>query len=337
MLRPRSPAIIDRPAEQLDVARQVLRSEAAALAGLADTLGEGFTDAVRLLFEAEGDVLTTGIGKAGLIARKAAATLASTGTKAQFLHPSEAVHGDLGSVGAGDVVVAFSNSGASDEVNRLVDPIHELGAAVVAVTGAAGGELARRADAAVVYGRVTEACPIGLAPSTSCAVMMGVGDALAFVLLKMRDFGPEDFGRYHPAGTLGRRFRPIAEVMRSGEQLRIASQDATVRAVFAASRRDQRRTGAVMLTGHDGRLTGLFTDSDLARLLERDHLAALDEPIAGHMTRAPLTLHDGARIADALELFADRHISEIPVLDEAGRPVGLVDVTDVMQWMPRAA
>ena len=183
---------------------------------------------------------------------------------------------------------------------------------------------------AVVYGPLDEVCPLGLAPSASTTAMIALGDALAFVLSRERDFTHEDFARFHPAGSLGRKLLKVEAAMRQGSELRLAPATDTVRAVFAHARRRGRRTGAVILTDEDGRLAGLFTDSDLARLIEARRDAALDRPIAEVMTRDPLTASVGSRVLDAVEVLRRHKISELPVVDAAGRPVGLLDVTDLI-------
>lgn len=322
---------------QLARAREVLRVEAAALLSVADRLGEAFLRAVELLHSTAGLVVVCGMGKAGHIGQKVAATFASTGTRAFFLHPAEAVHGDLGRVSAGDVVVAFSHSGETAELTQILRPIRDANARIVGVTSRDSSTLARLSDVVIAYGPVEEACPIGMAPSTSCAVMLGVGDALAFALMRRRSFGHEDFGRFHPGGSLGRRLAAVEEVMRKGRQLRVASDAGTVRDVVIQSQRQGRRTGAIMLVGESGRLSGIFTDSDLVRMIERRDEKALERPIAEAMTTDPITLRAGQRVLEALELFRDFHVSEIPVLDDERRPIGLVDITDLVDLLPEAA
>jgi arabinose-5-phosphate isomerase len=256
--------------------------------------------------------------------------LNSHGTRAYVLDATKAMHGDLGMVHPDDVALVLSHSGESEEVVRLLVPLGELSAAVIGLTGHRHSTLGRRADVALVYGPVEESCPLALAPSTSTTVMLALGDALAFVLSQMRNFTHEDFARYHPAGSLGRKLARVDAVMRSGPELRLASADATVREVFTAPRFAGRRTGAVMLTDAAGRLCGLFTDSDLARLFARRGDAALDRPIREVMTAEPLTVPVGARVGGALELLQRHKISELPVVDADGRPAGLLDITDLI-------
>jgi len=233
------------------------------------------------------------------------------------------------------VALVLSHSGESEEIVRLLGPLTELAAAVIALTGHGHSTLAKSATVALVYGAVVETCPLALAPSTSTTVMLALGDALAFVLSDRRQFSAEDFARYHPAGSLGRKLTRVEAVMRRGADVRLALADETVRAVFARRRPTSgypagRRTGAVMLTDADGRLCGLFTDSDLARLFERRCDAALDRPIRDVMTARPITVAVGTRVAEALEVLTRYKISELPVIDSDGRPVGLLDITDLI-------
>jgi arabinose-5-phosphate isomerase len=308
----------------------VLRAEAVALLEVADRLDAGFARVVDLLAACRGRVAVTGVGKSADVGAKFVGTLNSTGTRAYLLDPTRALHGDLGMVHPDDVAVVLSHSGESDEVVRLLGPLKELAAGVVGITGHAQSTLARAATVALVYGMLVEACPLMLAPSTSTTVMLALGDALAFVLSDRRQFSAEDFARYHPAGSLGRKLTRVEAAMRRGPDVRLASADDTVRAVFARTRTAGRRTGAVMLTDAAGRLCGLFTDSDLARLFERRDDAALDRPIREVMTARPITVPVGARVAEALELLRRRKISELPVVDADGRPVGLLDITDLI-------
>jgi len=245
------------------------------------------------------------------------------------------VHGDLGMVHPNDVVLALSHSGESEEVVRLLGPLKQLALALVALTSNGQSTLARQADIALVLGPLEEVCPLGLAPSTSTTAMAAVGDALAFVLMQMRTFTREDFARYHPAGSLGRKLLKVEAIMRRGDGLRQAPEEATVREVFARCRSRGRRTGAVMLTDASGRLTGLFTDSDLARLFEQRRDDALDRSIREVMTAEPITVPLGTRLIEAVDMLCRHKISELPVVDAAGQPVGLLDITDVIELVPQ--
>ncbi len=320
--------------ERLDYARGILRAEAAALDEVARRLDAAFLQAVDLLFGCRGRVAVTGTGKSADVGQKIAGTLNSTGTRAYVLDATRAMHGDLGMVHPEDVALVLSYSGESEEIVRLLEPLRRLARAVVALTGHGRSSLARQADIALILGPLDEVCPLGLAPSTSATAMMAVGDALAFVLSRMRNFRREDFARFHPAGSLGRRLLPVEALMRRGNELRIAACMATIREVFAQVRRRGRRTGAVMLTDAAGHLCGLFTDSDLARLIEQRRDDALDRPIREVMTPTPITVLLGTPVPDAVEILRQRKISELPVVDGYGQPVGLLDITDVLAYLP---
>lgn len=316
--------------DPLPFARGVMRGEADAVRVAADRLGPTFLQVVDLLANCTGRVAVTGVGKSADVGLKIVGTLNSTGTRAYSLDATRAVHGDLGAVHPDDVALLLSHSGESEELLRLLGPLRELASAVVAITGNPHGTLARSATASIVYGPVVEACPLSLAPSSSTTVMIALGDAVAFTLSERRQFTAEQFARFHPAGSLGRKLAGVEAYMRSGTELRIAAASDTVRAVFARSKQSGRRTGAVMLTDADGTLAGIFTDSDLARLFERNADAAFDRPIAEVMTRHPLTVSVGDKMGDAIDRMRAKKVSELPVIDAAGRPVGLLDVTDLI-------
>lgn len=322
------------PLEQVRLAREILHDEAAALLSLAKRLGDEFCDAVDVLFNCRGNVIVSGIGKAGLIAQKIAATFASTGTRSHFLHPAEAMHGDLGRIHRDDCLLILSFSGETEEVLRMLPSIMEFGPPIVAITGNLQSTLARSAAVSLDLGPLQEACTLGLAPSTSTTSMLALGDALALVMSRMRQFGPRDFVRFHPGGNLGRKLTMVDEVMRPLAECRVSQSSLSVRDVFAAIRRPGRRTGAIMLVDSEGRLEGIFTDSDLARLLESGREETIHGPIANVMTREPKRVKQGSPLSEAWDIVAGRKISELPVLDEAGKPVGMVDITDLLGLTP---
>jgi arabinose-5-phosphate isomerase len=323
--------------DTLAFARQVLRTEAAALDSVAARLNSSFLRVVDLIAGCRGRVAVTGIGKSADVGQKLVGTFNSTGTRSYLLDATRAVHGDLGTVHPEDVALLLSHSGESEELVRLMVPLRKLASKLVAVTGNAHGTLARTADAVIVYGPVPEACPLSLAPSTSTTVMLALGDALAFTLSQQRQFTSEQFAVFHPAGSLGRKLATVETYMRRGSELRLALASDTVRQVFATVRHVGRRTGAVILVNSDGVLAGLFTDSDLARLFESHADGAFDQPIADVMTKHPITIPRTARMGDAFELLRERKISELPVVDEDGRPVGVLDITDLIGLDPAAA
>jgi arabinose-5-phosphate isomerase len=334
ILQVHDPLPISQTADRLDYARQIVRAEAAALDQVAARLNDSFLQAVALCLECSGRVGITGTGKSADVGQKIAGTLNSTGTRSYVLDATRAMHGDLGMVHPHDVIIILSHSGESDEIVRLLAPLRSLATAIIAITGNASSTLARRADVAIVLGPLEEVCPLGLAPSTSTTAMIAVGDALAFVLMRLRDFTHEDFARYHPAGSLGRKLLKVEFIMRRGADLRVASAQDTVREVFTRVRRRGRRTGAIILKDADDRLCGLFTDSDLARLFEQRRDEALDLPIREVMTKNPLTVLQGTRVADAVEILRRHRISELPVVDALGRPIGLIDITDMISLLP---
>jgi len=322
------------PFEQLRFGRQIIQTESRALEELASGLDDQFCRAVRLIHGCRGSVILSGMGKAGLVGQKIMATLASTGTRSHCLHPAEAVHGDLGRVHQDDVMLILSQSGETEEVVRLLSSLADFKVPIIAITASAESALGRAATVVLELGPLKEACALGLAPSTSTTVMLALGDALALVTSRMRRFGADDFARFHPAGSLGRKLSRVEHHMRPLEQCRLASDRKSVREVLIAGSLPGRRTGATMLVDDDGRLSGIFTDSDLARLFENHRDGELDNPVRTVMTANPSTVRIGSMMSDAVELMAAKKISELPVVDERGNPLGLVDVTDVVGLLP---
>jgi arabinose-5-phosphate isomerase len=323
------------PFEQLRYAREIIELESQALAAIADRLDMEFCHAVDALYFCAGSVIVTGIGKAGLIGQKLAATLASTGTRSHFLHPAEAIHGDLGRIHRDDVVLVLSQSGETEEVVRLLPSLTELNAAIIAITARRTSTLGQAASVVIELGPLKEACSLGLAPSTSTTAMLGVGDALALVTSRMRSFGREDFARFHPGGSLGLQLAKVDDHMRSLDDCRVTRCLQTVREVLVASRSPGRRTGAIMVVDPDNVLRGIFTDSDLARLFEARQDFRLDAPIRDVMTKRPRTVPAGSMMTDAVEIMAERKISELPVVDADGQPVGMLDITDIVSLFPQ--
>lgn len=316
--------------ERLKKGRQILQQQAAAVASLANKVPADFDLAIELLLNCRGSVIVTGMGKAGWIGQKVSASFASTGTRSHFLHPAEAIHGDFGRVGPDDLVMALSNSGETSEIVTLIPTIHSMHVPLIAITATRESTLGRQADLVLDFGKVDESGHLGLAPSTSTTIMLVLGDALALTLSSERAFLPTDFARFHPGGSLGRRLAKVEEVMRPLNQCRIAVEHETVRAIYIRSQSESRRSGAVMVVSPDGILKGLFTDSDLARLLERQQDSQFDQAIGDVMTREPLTVKRGLRTEVAIETLACRNISELPVVGEKGEPIGLIDITDVV-------
>ncbi len=321
--------------ERLRAGRDILRQEAEAVLAQVKRLDTRFCVAVEMLLQCSGSVIVCGMGKAGLIGKKITATLSSTGTRAHFLHPAEAVHGDLGSMHSSDIFLALSNSGETAEILQILPTVREFGVKIISITGSSQNSLASRSDVVIEIGRLGEACPWGLAPSSSTTAMLAVGDALALVTAQSRGFSPSQFATYHPGGSLGQKLKPVTELMRPLDQVRVAPASSTVRDALTRTARPGRRTGAVLLVDDEQVLAGIFTDSDLARLLETRRDDGLDAPISNVMTSKPLTIRSGAMLSDVIDMLATRRISEIPVVDNEGHPIGLIDITDVIGWLPK--
>lgn len=308
----------------------VLRAESAAIERMVDALGADLHAAIDLLDRCTGHVVVTGMGKSGLIAQKISATLSSVGLPSHFMHPAEALHGDLGRVRECDVVWALSYSGNTDEVVQLGHVLRDEGLAILAISSNPASRLARLATVHLSIGNVEEACPHNLAPTASTTAMLALGDALALAVSRRRRFSPEDFRRRHPGGTLGVLLQPITEVLRFrvGENLPLIRVGATVREALRQADVG-RRPGAMLMIDERGTLAGLFTDGDLRRLVLKDP-QALEQPIASVMTRKPRVLRADQIVRDAVALVQEFRPDEIPVVDDAGRPIGLVDVQDLI-------
>jgi arabinose-5-phosphate isomerase len=313
----------------LDLARQVLRIEAAAVANLIPRIDERFLAALGLVLNCRGRVVVSGIGKSGHIARKIASTLASTGTPAFFVHPAEASHGDLGMITRDDVFIGLSNSGESAELLTIIPLIKRQGAKLIALTGNADSSLAREADVHLDAGVTEEACPLGLAPTASTTAALALGDALAVTLLDARGFGADDFARSHPGGKLGiRLLTRVRDVMRTGEALPAVPVAATLaEAVLEISRKGM---GITSVINPDGTLVGVYTDGDLRRSLEKlvDFRTTC---ISEVMTRNPRTVKAERLAAEAVQIMENHRISQLIVVDEENRPVGALNMHDLFR------
>lgn len=316
--------------EHVRKAKMILEHQSAAIAKLADRIPADFAAAVEAVADCRGCVIVTGMGKAGWIGQKVSASLASLGTASHFLHPAEAIHGDLGRIRSGDIVLALSNSGETAEIVNLLPRIESFGVPVIALTSKLHSTLANHASLVLDFGRVEESCHLGLAPSASTTVMLALGDALALSVSQLRAFQATDFVKFHPGGSLGVKLSMVTEVMRPLDQCRVASENKTVREIYVTHRGEQRRSGVVLLTNQSGALSGIFTDSDLAKLLERQQDNQFDGPIANVMTQQPITVASKERTSVAIKILASRNISELPVVDHRNRPLGLIDITDVV-------
>ncbi|MFO0940434.1 MAG: KpsF/GutQ family sugar-phosphate isomerase [Pirellulales bacterium] len=319
-----------RTQARLKKGREVLQAEITAIELLQSKLDETFSEVVDQLLECNGQIVVTGIGKAGIIGRKFSASLTSTGSPSHFLHPAEAVHGDLGCVSSRDVVVVLSYSGETEEILRLLPTLRSQARCIVAVTASQTSSLGKLSDYVLQIGYHREACTLGLAPSVTTTALLSLCDALTLTVSHERGLTKEQFAKYHPAGNLGRQLMNVCEVMRPLEECRVASEQLTVRQVMVKVSRPGRRTGAVMLVNEAGKLTGIFTDSDLARILERCEDIRLDQPIANLMTRKFHTISQHSRLPEATELMAKLKISELPVVTEDDMPLGIIDLTDLV-------
>ena len=317
-----------RADSHLAYAREVLSAERIALQGVETRLDAGFGRAVDLVLACTGRVVVTGMGKSGFIAQKLSATFASTGTPSLFLHPAEALHGDLGRVIAGDLVVALSNSGATDELLRLLPAVRSLGVKVIALTGELASPLAQKADLSLHIGPVDEACPMGLVPTASTLALLALGDALAMTVLNNRDFSSDEYARLHPAGALGKGARRVAEVMRSAEQNPIVEETAPLSRAVAVMTRTPGRPGATSVVNGSGKLVGIFTDGDLRRLVEAGQ-TDFTVSVGAVCGRSPRTVRADQRVREAADLLRVAKVDQLPVIDAAGRPVGLIDIQDL--------
>jgi len=314
----------------LDYAREVLRTEAKAIQDVSTLLDEGFIKALEMIIKCSGKVVLTGMGKAGIIARKISSTLASTGTPSLFIHPAEARHGDLGRLTESDVVIMLSNSGDSEEIVNLIGPVKKIGAKIIGITADVESSLGSNCDVLIRLGHIEEACPLKLAPSASTTAMLAVGDALALTVLNRRTengtFGIEDYAAFHPGGALGRSLMKVTEVMRSGDGAPVLVENANVTDAIKAI--SDANAGAAVIVNSEGVMTGIFTDGDLRRYLLKDHDVRKDS-VSNAMVKNPKKLATDASVADALKIFKKYKIGEIPVTDDSGKPVGVVNLKDI--------
>ena len=320
---------IEPSPKALDLARQVLRIEGDAVLALIDRVDECFLQALSLILNCRGRVIVSGIGKSGHIARKIAATLASTGTPAYFVHPAEASHGDLGMITSEDVLIALSNSGESDELLNILPSIKRQGAKLVAMTGNPQSSLARDADTHLNAGVVQEACPHNLAPTASTTAALALGDALAVALLDARGFGADDFARSHPGGSLGRKLLTrIRDVMRTGDAVPTVLGDASVtEATLEISRGG---IGMTVVVANDLKILGIFTDGDLRRAIV-SNLDLQRLTVRDVMTVNPRRIDPDKLTAEAVKMMDKHKINQLPVADEDGRLIGALNMHDLFQ------
>ncbi len=312
----------------LELAREVLTIEAEGVAHLVQKLDQSFIKAVDLVFRAQGRVILTGVGKSGIVARKLVATFNSTGTRALFLHPVEAMHGDLGMVSKDDVVLALSNSGETQELTILLPSLERLGSPLIAFTGRPNSTLGRASQVVIDTGVPREACPLGLAPTASTTAMLAMGDALAVALLTKRGFQASDFQRVHPGGSLGTRLSlAIREVMLTGDNIPLSRPEETMAQVVQEM--GVKKLGTTLVVDREGMLSGIITDGDLRRALEKFG-QILDKPAQEIMTRQPYTVGPETLASQALELMEQKAIMVLPVVDRQGKVTGIVHLHDLL-------
>lgn len=312
-----------------NIAKEVLRIERDALTALMSRIGHDFERAVNAICKIKGRVIVTGMGKPGFIAQKISATLSSTGTPSLYLHPAEALHGDLGRVTRDDLIVALSNSGETEEIVKLLPIVKKIGARLVALTGNVHSTLGKFADYAIDVSVKREACSLGLAPTTSTTAMLAMGDALAVALLEKKGFREKDFAFFHPGGILGKRLiLKVADIMRKGADNPVVNENMPVKSVLVAITRA--RAGSASVVDAGGRLVGIFTDGDLRRHVESEP-RLIEKKVKDVMTKNPTTIKKDRLAAEAFDILRSKKIDELPVVDDRKRPIGLLDVQDLLK------
>jgi arabinose-5-phosphate isomerase len=313
----------------LDRAKQVLHEEAQALLKIADSLDENFTRAVSIMAAVSGKVIILGLGKSGLVGRKIAATLASTGTPSFFMHAAESLHGDIGGIDSGDVVMLLSYSGKTAEIARLLPALKKLGVPTIALTGDDDSEVAKNCDAVIHVNIEKEACPFNLAPTTSTTAMLAIGDALAITLLEKKGFKKEDFAERHPGGALGKKLLlKVGDIINSASCNPVIEMGSSVKDALVEMTRT--RVGATCVVDVQGKLAGYFTDGDLRRYLQEDN-DILDKKIDEVMTKNPRTVNRETLAINVREILKNSNFDNVPVIDEAGCPVGIIDERDIIR------
>lgn len=317
------------PNTSIEVARRVLRIEAESVKNLICRIDKNFVEIVEHLSSIKGRIIVTGMGKPGFIAQKISATLSSTGTPSLYLHPAEALHGDLGRVTKDDCVLALSNSGQTEEILKLLPVIKKIGASLVVVVGNAESPLAKNADFVLDVSVEKEACSLGLAPTSSTTAMLAMGDALCVSLVEKKGFKEMDFAFYHPGGTLGKRLLlKVEDIMRTGNANPVVDENMLVKNVLL--RITRARAGSATIVNRKGILVGIFTDGDLRRHLDAN-TDITNKKVRDVMTRNPITIRGDKLAAEAFQILRSRKIDEIPVVDERNRPIGLLDVQDILK------
>lgn len=312
-----------------DVAKKVLKIERDALSDLIKKIDSNFEKAVNVIYNIKGRVIVTGMGKPGFIAQKISATLSSTGTPSLYLHPAEALHGDLGRVTKEDLILALSNSGETEEIVKFLPVVKKIGAKLIAMVGNTESTLAKNADYIIDVCVKREACSLGLAPTTSTTAMLAMGDALAVALLDKKGFKEKDFAFFHPGGILGKRLLlNVGDIMRKGRDNSIVNENLTVKKVLLSI--TKARAGSASVVDSKGRLVGIFTDGDLRRHIESQP-DLINKKVKDVMTKNPVTIKKERLAAEAFDILRSKKIDEIPVVDDKRRPIGLLDVQDLLK------
>ena len=312
-----------------NIAKKVLTIERDALTSLIARIGPGFDKVIDAIYRTKGRIIVTGMGKPGFIAQKISATLSSTGTPSLYLHPAEALHGDLGRVTKDDLILALSNSGETEEIVKFLPIVKRIGATLIAMTGNLRSTLAKFADYSIDVSVRREACSLGLAPTSSTTAMLAMGDALAIALLEKKGFKEKDFAFFHPGGILGKRLiLKVSDIMRTGAANPIVGENAPVKKVLLAI--TKARAGSASVVDSKGKLVGIFTDGDLRRHIERQP-RLIDMRVKDVMTKNPTAITKERLAAEAFDILRSKKIDELPVVDEKSRPIGLLDVQDLLK------
>lgn len=310
----------------------ILQAESSAILGVIEHLDSQFDMAVQELVKCRSNAIVSGVGKSGLIAQKLSATLASTGTPSHFLHPTEAMHGDLGRIRRGDVVIMLSYSGSTQELLSLAAILRQDNVPIISITGRADSHLGGLSTAALAVGKTREACPFNLAPTASTAAMLALGDALALATSQGKSFSADEFHKRHPGGMLGQNMLPVRDILRFkvGKNLVVAKPNSIVSDVLKQADEYPRRCGAILVQNEQGQLIGIFTDGDLRRMLTRNGAQILGQSIQEVMSANPVRVSDSDLVADVVQIVRESRIDEIPVVDQSGAPVGVIDVQDLV-------
>ncbi len=326
-------SIVNQNRTVFEIAQEVLESELNAIQITKGEIDESFEQAVQLLLDCQGHVVVSGLGKSGLVGQKLSATLASTGTPSHFLHPTEAVHGDLGKIRQGDVVLLLSYSGRTEEVSALAAILRQDKVPVISISKAKDTQLGKLSDAPLSIGNIAEACQNGLAPTSTTTSMMALGDALAVAVSSKRNFSADEFSKSHPGGTLGKTMMPVKEFIRFrvGENIVVGHRTQSLRELLEIGETFERRCGAILIANETtGQLEGILTDGDLRRCLIKNGEGILDHPIADFMTNSPISIEQNLPTKNAIQIIREKRLDELPVVDSNLVPVGVLDVQDLM-------